>query len=397
MVRFMNRSIDLFEELARQSNNYFHLNRRGYVFLTGREEKAEEFLKEAEAITALGAGPLRVHTKGSSSYQPPTDQGFEGQPSGADLVLDPQIIQQTFPFITNKAIAMLHTRRCGWLDAPQLGTYLMAQAKAHGMEFVSARVVGVEQEAGRVAGVQVRYEGGGEVEIKTGAFVNCAGPYIQQVGDMLGVQLPVYNELHAKVAIKDSQSVVPWEAPLMLWDDPVHLAWSEEEKAELAGDEEMAWLLEEFPPGVHFKPEGRGRESVLLGLWTYDIKPQEVVWPPAFEPEYAEIVLRGLARMIPGLGVYLKRMGRPVIDGGYYCKTRENRPLIGPLPVEGAYILGAVSGVGIMTSMAGGELLAKHVAGDELPDYAPAFLLSRYQDPAYQKLLQDWESTSGQL
>jgi glycine/D-amino acid oxidase-like deaminating enzyme len=248
-----------------------------------------------------------------------------------------------------------------------------------------------------VAGVRVCYGDGAEAEIKTSAFVDCAGPYIQQVGDMLGVELPVYNELHAKVAIKDTQNIVPWEVPLMLWRDPAHLPWSEEEKAELAVDAETSWLLEEFPPGVHFKPEGRGQENVLLGLWTYDIKPQEVIWPPVFEPEYAEIVLRGLVRMIPGLVVYLKRMQRPVIDGGYYCKTRENRPLIGPLPVEGAYILGAVSGVGIMTSMAGGELLAKHVAGDDLPDYAPAFLLSRYQDPAYQQLLQDWESTSGQL
>ncbi|HEX6384192.1 MAG TPA: FAD-dependent oxidoreductase, partial [Anaerolineae bacterium] len=91
------------------------------------------------------------------------------------------------------------------------------------------------------------------------------------------------------------------------------------------------------------------------------------------------------------------RMGKPFIDGGYYCKTRENRPLIGPLPVEGAYVFGAVSGYGIMASMAGGELLAVHVTGSHLPDYAPAFLLSRYDDPAYQKLLQNWDATSGQL
>jgi sarcosine oxidase subunit beta len=90
-------------------------------------------------------------------------------------------------------------------------------------------------------------------------------------------------------------------------------------------------------------------------------------------------------------------MSKPSIDGGYYCKTRENRPLICPLPVKGAYLFGAISGFGIMAAMAGGELLAKHVTGDELPDYADAFLLSRYEDPEYQELLKDWESTSGQL
>ena len=43
----------------------------------------------------------------------------------------------------------------------------------------------------------------------------------------------------------------------------------------------------------------------------------------------------------------------------------------------------AYSGFGIMASCAGGELVAAHVTGARLPDYAPAFLLSRYDDPAY--------------
>jgi hypothetical protein len=50
-----------------------------------------------------------------------------------------------------------------------------------------------------------------------------------------------------------------------------------------------------------------------------------------------------------------------------------------------------------MASMAAGELLAKHVAGRELPDYAPSFLLSRYENPKYQELLANWDATSGQL
>jgi glycine/D-amino acid oxidase-like deaminating enzyme len=85
-----------------------------------------------------------------------------------------------------------------------------------------------------------------------------------------------------------------------------------------------------------------------------------------------------------------------VVDGGYYAKTRENRPLIGPLPVEGAYILGALSGFGIMAGCGAGELLAAHVTGGDVPDYARWFLLERYEDPDYQALLDDWDE-SGQL
>jgi glycine/D-amino acid oxidase-like deaminating enzyme len=43
MVRFMNRSIDLLEELADLSGNAFHLNRRGYAFLTADPAKAEVY------------------------------------------------------------------------------------------------------------------------------------------------------------------------------------------------------------------------------------------------------------------------------------------------------------------------------------------------------------------
>ncbi len=44
----------------------------------------------------------------------------------------------------------------------------------------------------------------------------------------------------------------------------------------------------------------------------------------------------------------------------------------------------------------GGGLQAAHVTGGPLPSYAPAFALERYQDPEYQRLLENW-AASGQL
>jgi glycine/D-amino acid oxidase-like deaminating enzyme len=85
------------------------------------------------------------------------------------------------------------------------------------------------------------------------------------------------------------------------------------------------------------------------------------------------------------------------VEGGYYCKTQENRPLIGPLPVEGAYVIGALSGYGIMASQAAAELVSAHIMISHLPEYASMFLLERYADPAYQALLANWDAGSGQL
>src|SRR4030065_651466 len=48
MVALMNRSIDLLEELARESGNAFRLNRRGYLFATAEPGRVPEFIRRAD-------------------------------------------------------------------------------------------------------------------------------------------------------------------------------------------------------------------------------------------------------------------------------------------------------------------------------------------------------------
>jgi glycine/D-amino acid oxidase-like deaminating enzyme len=414
MVRLTNRSIDILEELARESDNAFHLSRRGYLFVTGNPARIPHFRRVARESCDLGAGPLRIHDgqPGAATYTPAPATGFEELPTGADLLLDPDLIGQHFPFLSGDVVAALHTRRCGRMSAQQLGMYMLEQARARGARLLNARVEGVDVEGGRVRGVRVSDAAGsrlsdaagsrlrdaaGSYRIATDAFVNAAGPFVKEVGAMLGVDLPISCELHAKIAYNDHLGIIPQSAPLFYWADPQGLPWSDEERHLLAESAETRWLLEPFPPGPHGLPEGTPGSRSQLCLWTYDVETMEpVVPPPLPDPHYFEVVLRGLSRMIPGLDVYFDRLPRPMIDGGYYAKTVENRPIIGPLPVEGAYIIGAMSGFGIMAGCGAGELLAAHVTGAPLPDYAPWFLLERYQDPAYQDVLANWDD-SGQL
>jgi glycine/D-amino acid oxidase-like deaminating enzyme len=398
MVRFMNRSIDLLEELARESNNVFNLSRRGYLFVSGNPARIPDFYRNAAEPCALGAGTLRVHSSqpGDPEYIPAPAQGFEGLPTGADLLLDPALIRQHFPFLSEDVVAALHVRRCGKMSAQQMGMYLLEQARDRGVRLLPARVEGVDASGGRVQAVHIRDESGPRT-IATDLFVNAAGPFVKQVGHMLGVELPVLCELHTKIAFNDSLGVLPRPGPLYYWADPQLLPWSEEERSLLAESEETRWLLEPFPSGPHVVPEGAAGSPTQLVLWTYDVETMEPVVPlPPLDAHYFEVVLRGLSRMVPGLRAYFERLPRPIVDGGYYTKTRENRPLIGPLPVKGAFIVGALSGFGIMAGAAAGELLAAHVTGSELPDYAPWFLLERYDDPEYCELLEHWDA-SGQL
>ncbi len=400
MVALMSRSIDLLEQIAHETGNRIQMNRRGYLYATADHARIPLLRQAAEEAAALGTGPLRVHgptaDHGSqSSYLPAPAHGFEGQPDGADLIIDSVLIRELFPYLTEKTVAVLHPRRCGWFSAQQLGMYLLEQAREHGVRMLRGEVVGVDTVGGRVRDVQVTTQGG-TVAIATPRFVNAAGPLLPSVGRMLGLELPVFSERHMKITFNDHLEVVPRDASLLIWSDEVTLPWSPEELEELAADDETRWLLGTFPAGVHCRPEGQGASTSLLLLWNYDLAPVEPTFPVAVEEYYPELALRGMAVMIPGLAKYFDRAPKPYIDGGYYTKTRENRPLIGPLPVEGAYVIGALSGYGLMAACAAGELLAAHVTAAPLPRYAPAFLLARYDDPVYRILLENWGDV-GQL
>jgi glycine/D-amino acid oxidase-like deaminating enzyme len=395
MVAVMNRSIDLLEELARESGNVFRLNRRGYLFGTADPDRVPDLVRAAEEASGLGSGPARLHARGADGYQPAPAEGFEGQPTGADVFTDPALIRRHFPYLTDATAGVVYARRCGWFSGQQLGMYLLERAREKGVQLIEGTVEHVDTRGGRVGGVTVRGRDGART-IGTPRFVNAAGPLLVPVGRLLGLELPVICERHGKIAFNDVLGAIPRHAPMLIWTDPVRLPWSTEERGELARSGAHRHLLEELPAGVHGRPEGTGESSVVLLLWNYDLAPCEPTLPPVFDPAYPEIALRGMSRMIPALGAYFARLPRCVVDGGYYTKTRENRFLAGPLPLEGAWVLGALSGYGLMVANGAADLLADYITERPLAPYAPVFRLDRYDDPAYQILLESW-GESGQL
>jgi glycine/D-amino acid oxidase-like deaminating enzyme len=374
MLRMVSRSIDLMEESARESGNVFRLNRRGYLFVTSDATQVTRLESAAREVSAFGMGDLRTHS-GGSAYQPHPAEGFEAQPTGADLLLGDEA-RRAFPYLSPDTVGALHVRRAGTMNGVALGSWLLKQAMASHAQFVRDKVIAIDSTGGRVRAVHLA---SGNV-IETEQLVIAAGPELHEAGRMLGFELPVVHELHAKTRVRDLRGAVPRNAPFVIWTDPM----------ELNG--------KSLPGGVHVRPVDLtyGDEAYLI--WTYDTEALPYVWPPTFSSDYAENVIRGCARMIPALAPHVNQLlATAVTDGGYYCKTAENRPLIGPLPVEGAYVVGALSGFGLMSAHAAGELLSLHVAGQPLPEYAKWFLPSRYDDPAYLALVEQWGSRVGQL
>jgi glycine/D-amino acid oxidase-like deaminating enzyme len=387
----MNRSIDLLEELADATDNAFLMNRRGYLYATADPARAAALAATAEQAAAHGAGLLRRHPAGpgAPAYAPAPAHGYRGQPAGADL-LTGQALRAAFPYLAPSACAALHVRRAGWLSGQQLGMTLLGEARGRGARLVTGRVEAVEVTGGRVAGVRLA-DG---LRIATPVFVDAAGPFVADVAALVDTPLPVVSELHRKLAFDDHLGAVPRDAPMLIWDDPQVLPWSDEERAALDASPELSWMAGRLPPGAHLRPEGASPDArTVLVLWGYHGEGGVAVFPLPDDPHFPELALRGVSAMVPGLGAYLERLPRGFVDGGYYTRTPENRPLIGPLGVEGAFVLGALSGYGLMAACGAAELLGAHVTGGALPGYAAAFRADRHRDPAYLARLATWGDT----
>ena len=368
MLRMVSRSIDLMEDSATRSGNAFRMNRRGYLFATATESKLQELETTARQVSSYGMGELRVH-RAPGGYVPHRAEGFGDSPTGADLLLDDEA-RRAFPWLAKDTIGALHIRRAGWVNGVSMGNWLLAKSLGAGATFVRDKVTAIAALGGSVKSVELA---SGE-RIHTDRIVIAAGPGLPAVLKMMALELPIFHELHTKVTMRDRQHTVPRDAPFVIWADPIG----------------------NLPGGVHARPVDLAHGDELYLIWTYETDQRPYKWPPKFDESYRKICLDGCARLVPAMKAY--GADTPgTVDGGYYCKTPENRPLVGPLPVQGAFVCGALSGSGLMGAHALGEMVAQHVVGETLPDYAKWFLPSRYDDPSYLALMKEWGPLVGQL
>lgn len=377
MVGLMNRSIDLLEEMSEQSGNAFGLSRRGYLFVTAREETLGAWKAQASEISAYGGGEVRLHNS-ASGYQPAQPHGYATEPDGIDIFTGAEPLLHHFPYLTNEAVGAIHIRRAGWFSAQQLGFWMLDRAKAAGVSHLVDEVTDIEVESGAVRAVNLA----SGARIPCSIVVNAAGPLAADVAGMVGLDLPLRSEVHLKVAYRDHLGVVPRDAPMLIWSDPQRLGWDDDERSALAGMGRTD-LLGEMPVFCHGRPEGGADSPYFLALWEYHGEVRQPVWPVPEDELYPEVVARGLATMIPGFASYLDRLPQSSIDGGYYTKTAENRPLIGPAGPAGFYLACGYSGFGVMVAAGSADLVSRHITASPLPSYADAFLLARYDDPDY--------------
>src|SRR4051812_30247666 len=158
MTAFMDRSIDLIEEIARVTGKRINLNRRGYVFATADSGKIDFLQTMAKSAESRGGGSARFHDTASSVYTPSPERGFEFSLTGADVITDRSLIRRHFPYLSPETIAVAHARRAGWLSAQQLGAVMLKAARERGVRLMRGKVVGIES-GERVRAVRVEHGG----------------------------------------------------------------------------------------------------------------------------------------------------------------------------------------------------------------------------------------------
>jgi len=379
MTAFTNHSIDLMEQIARESDDRIGMSRRGYVLAT-REGTVDEHLAGLEAGYAGSPNDaIRVHDRiANGAYQAPVKADWRTAPSGVDVLQGHDLVRRTFPSFAHDIRTVIHIRRAGAISAQQMGQHLLERYRAA----AGVRVTGTVRSIERADSFRVRLSDPDRV-IRAERLVNAAGPFVGEVATMLGVRLPIRNTLQQKIAFEDTAAAIPRTMPFSIDLDAQRIDWDEEERALLAAEPDMAWLTRQMPGSVHCRPDGGDRGTWVKLGWAYNDADASVAREPALAQAHPEIVLKGAARLNPALKVYDGHLPRSLHHyGGYYTRTEENWPLIGEMGIDGAFVVGAMSGFGTLGACAAGDLCARWITGDERPAHADALAPGRYANEA---------------
>jgi glycine/D-amino acid oxidase-like deaminating enzyme len=390
MTAFTDHSIGLMEEIARRTDNRIHMTRRGYLLAT--RNPADRLIEQLyEGYGDAAERSIRMHDgNGATQYQPPRSADWQSAPLGVDVLLDRTLIRETYPYLDPEIAAILHIRRAGDISGQQLGQFMLEELRALGGRFLQADVRSIAK--GSRFAVEVDLAGERET-VNADVVVNAAGPYAAQVAMLHGESLPLLNVLQQKVAFPDKQAALSRQMPFAIDLDGQSIAWTAEEREALASDPALARLLAPMPGNIHCRPDGgEGGQWIKLG-WAFNATPSEPTREPQLDDNFPEVVLRAVCRMLPALKCYLGTLPRERSHyGGFYPMTAENWPLIGATRTPGAFVVGALSGYGTMSACAAGDLVARCVAGAELPSFARPLSLARYEDHALMSALQNTAS-----
>ena len=182
---------------------------------------------------------------------------------------------------------------------------MLTKTKAAGVELLPAKVEQIELNNNFKIEMSVE---GGKQTIQAEKVINAAGPFINNISQLLDISLPIHNVLQQKIAFEDRHKVIPRDMPFSIDLDQTELDWNADERELLLQDEELAWLAKPITGNIHCRPDGGDHGSWLKLGWAFNEQTSKAQWQPQLNDQYPEIVLRGAALLNPGLKKILRRL-----------------------------------------------------------------------------------------
>ncbi|HEY4304864.1 MAG TPA: FAD-binding oxidoreductase [Gemmatimonadaceae bacterium] len=283
----------MMERFADEMDQEISLRRFGYLFMLDTEKDLEQFRKNVALQNRLGVPSQVIGVDDIARLAPEVqlDGIIGGTWCPLDGLVDPNSLLQGYV-----------------KQARRLGVTLYENAAVTGIDVVDGKITGVSTKDGRIA---------------TSKIVVAAGAWSGQIGDMMGVDIPI-------VPIKRQIAVVN-DIPGLRADFP---------------------FVIDFSKSLYFHREGRG---ILTGKSNanqepgFDLTVDEDWRLRHFEEAMERLPLLGDAEISAEWA-------------GLYEVTPDDQPILGALPqLDGVYSCAGFSGHGLMHGPSAGMLLAEEI------------------------------------
>lgn len=291
-------SCEFFENMQEelQYDGDIEFKQGGYLILSSTQKEHEQFKKNVALQNSIG-----INSK--------------------LLTLDEA--KEIVPFLnTEGLISATFHQKDGHLNPFHATQAYADAAKRLGAHiYTFTEVTDVLVEAGKIKGVRTT-----KGDISTNVVVNAAGGYAQLLGNMVGLELPVFSERHQILVTEAVEPIL----------DPMVMSFS------------LNLYCQQVPHGGFIMgrgDEGEPRDLRITSGW-----------------HFLEEMTKTITRVLPPLKDvrFLRQWA------GLYNITQDRQPIYGPVDeVEGFYLAIGYSGHGFMLAPATGLIIAEAILGEE--------------------------------
>ena len=292
-IRLSLESIRMLERFPDEMGQDIDLRFIGYYFLLTREEDLATFRKNVELQHSLG-----VMTEW----------------------LEPDEIARRVPLVNLDGVkAATVYERDGLVDPSSIVQGYVSNARRLGANlFTDTQAVGVRVSGGRIQAVETN-----QGIIETPALVNASGAWAPQIGDMVGVDIPI-QPLRRQIVVTTPVPGVSAEFPFVIF----------------------------FDSSLYFHPEGEG---ILTGKSNPD---ETIGYKLDVDPDWEMLHMDEAMYRLP----ILEKAGLLSHWAGLYEVTPDAHPILGRIPMlEGFYLMAGFSGHGLMHGPVVGSLMAEEI------------------------------------